>query len=148
MYAKIPRLRYETKPLDELAQLCLDHRLYHRGWILQSNLRLLRAIKMYQQAWTLIVAFHGRIPVGCVCISGPISLKMPDPNHPRGFQMTHGELVSFYVKRRYRRQGIATRLVRKLKQERGTLEGLLGLRGESQSVPFFRKLGLIWTIDQ
>lgn len=142
------RLHYQSSteyPIDQLAQLCLDSKLFRRGWNLENKFRRIRACKETQKASHLIVALHAGYPVGVVCVEGELRIYTRyDPEIRRRTCIATGTQVAFYVRRSCRRQGIGRRLVRRLRKERGTLEGLIALRGEAHSHHFFHHIGVEW----
>lgn len=142
------RLRYQSSneiPIDQLAQLCLDTKLFRKGWNLETKLQRILSDEATQKESQLIVALHEGVPVGVVCVEG--ALKLFTRSHPasrRRQLVAQGTQVAFYVRRRCRRQGIGRRLVRRLRKERGSMEGLIALRGEYASHLFFHRHGIHW----
>lgn len=142
------RLRYQSSisfPIDQLAQLCLDYKLFRKGWNLENKLRRIVTSPDVQKASHLIVAYCDGFPVGVVCVEGDLRIYSRfDPTKRCRTCVDTGTQVAFYVRRTWRHNGIGRKLVRRLREERGTLKGLIALRGESRSHHFFRRNGVKW----
>jgi hypothetical protein len=142
------RLRYQSSSeyrIDQLAQLCLDSKLFRRGWNLETKLRRIQRCEETQKESHLIVATCGGVPVGVVCVTGQLKLYVrTNPAVKRRQCIAEGTQVAFYVRRTWRRNGIGSRLARRLRKERGTIKDLIGLRGESRSHHFFHSSGIRW----
>lgn len=121
------RLSYQSKPLNELALLCLKRRLYVRGWSLKSTLRWIREAPTKQAKTTLIVAFHKGIPIGLVCSEGYKYSK-------------NRVFVAYYVKSHYRRQGVGRKLTRELKRKLGSSKKLIATPGVVGSQTFLKRM--------
>jgi ribosomal protein S18 acetylase RimI-like enzyme len=113
------RLTYKYKNKRYLIQLCLDNKLFVRGFSLEKDFKyLLNCNLRSYKDWVLIVAFVNNKPVAVIASFG---------------------IIMFYVKPEYRRQGIATKLYKKLKTLRNidyTISGE-GVKGSKQ---FFQSI--------
>lgn len=142
------RLHYQSSndyPIEQLAQLCLDAKLFRKGWDLENKLWRIRTSYKAQQESHLIVATCDDVPVGVVCVHGELKLYMQtNPQVKHRQCIASGVQVAFYVRRTWRRLGIGRRLAQRLRKERGSMEDLIGLRGEGKSHHFFHSNGIRW----
>lgn len=113
------KLTFRNNGKRELLNICLEYKLFVKGYTLEKDYAFLLAadLRSYRD-WELVVAFVDNEPVAVVVKFG---------------------IIMYYVKPKFRRQGIATRLYKELKKitDVDCISGE-GIRGSKQ---FFRAIG-------
>lgn len=87
------RIRLTTKNIEEFCKYCLEYRLYKPGIILDG----MKEVYQAQSALAIAIAFDEDTPIGAATIS-------------------NGEYnIQIWIKPKYRRKGIGTALLKKLR---------------------------------
>ena len=115
--------------IQELAKIALEHNLYvSDNWCLKGILTRILNNDHTESQSRIWIAYRASKPVGIAVLSGFDSSLM------------------FYVKNKYRRQGIASKLLIEVELDR-TIEQFKVSQGNKTSIKFFNKLGLSPSIN-
>ena len=115
--------------IQELAKIALEHNLYvSDNWCLKGILTRILNNDHTESQSRIWIAYRASKPVGIAVLSGFDSSLM------------------FYVKNKYRRQGIASKLLIEVELDR-TIQQFKVSQGNKTSIKFFKRLGLTPSIE-
>ena len=115
--------------IQELAKIALEHNLYvSDNWCLKGILTRILNNDHTESQSRIWIAYRASKPVGIAVLSGFDSSLM------------------FYVKNKYRRQGIASKLLIEVELDR-TIQQFKVSQGNKTSIKFFKRFGLTPSIE-